>query len=103
MEEEYRIVNGFKLPPKRHTVVKRKTSSNSAEQIKHPATNVGDNQVPISSGTPSSQGKKPMGSNPSLPFGAIRTVFVELKEKYKCKDIVFPEQPEFQKKMGGAC
>ena len=30
MEEEYRIVNGFKLPPKRHVVVKRKVSSSPA-------------------------------------------------------------------------
>lgn len=98
MEEEYRIVNGFKLPPKRHVVVKRKVSPSSAEAIKHPTTSVGDNQGSISSDKQNDQEKMSSGSSTSLPFGAIRSVLVGVKEKSKCKDIVLPEQPEFQKK-----
>ena len=95
MEEEYRIVNGLKLPPKRHVVVKRKASSSSSVTGTPPTTSIGGNQQSTSSDAQSDQKHE---LNSALPFGAIRTAFVELKEKSKCKDIVLPEQPEFQKK-----
>lgn len=95
MEEECRIVNGFKLPPKRHVVVKRKTSPSSSVTGTPPTTSVGGNQRPTLSDAQSDQKHE---VNSTLPFGAIRTVFVEFKKKSKCKDIVLPEQPEFQEK-----
>ena len=95
MEEEYRIVNGFKLPPKRHVVVKRKFSSSSSVTGTPPTTSIGGNRGSVSSEAHGDQNNE---QNPPLPFGAIRNVFVELKKKFDCKDIVFPEQSEFQKK-----
>lgn len=95
MEEEYRIVNGLKLPPKRRVVVKRKVPPSSSAKGTLPTTSIGNDQGSTSSEAHGDQKKE---LNSSLPFGAIRTVFAELKKKSKCKDIVLPEQPEFQKK-----
>ena len=96
MEEEYRIVNGLKLPPKRQIVVKQKTP-NSVTADTHPESGAQGNRV----STPD-VGKKQNASvsdmNPPLPFGQIRDVLVEFKKKSKCKDIVLPEQPEFPEK-----
>lgn len=95
MEEEYRIVNGLKLPPKRRVVVKRKVPPSSSAKGTLPTTSIGNDQGSTSSEAHGDQKKE---LNSSLPFGAIRTVFVEHKKKSKCKDIVLPEQPEFPKK-----
>ena len=96
MEEEYRIVNGLKLPPKRQIVVKQKTPTSVTAET-HPESGAQGNRV----STPDvskKQNASVSDMNPPLPFGQIRDVLVEFKKKSKCKDIVLPEQPEFPEK-----
>ena len=90
-EDEYRIVNGLKLPPKRHIVVERKFPPSSLATGTPPTTNIGS----TSSEAPSGQKNK---SNSSLPFGTIRRVIFEFKERCESDDIFFPEQEKFPQK-----
>ena len=78
MEEEGLIVNGGKLPPKPHIVLKRPQSTVSGL--------CDDQDVLVED------------LNRPLPFDSIRKVVVDFKRKYKCDDIVLPEQKDFRKK-----
>ena len=91
MEEEYRVVNGIKLPPKRRIVIK---SGGTKITSKTPPPDPLLNTVNVRG----EQSSLLDSSAPSLPFGSIRHVIFELKEKCESDDIFFPEQEKFPQK-----